>query len=636
MWQTEWSTRPPRIHRDNEESHVSAVDSDTIDSVFLHHWSEHCVECAVPDCYQVCSLYVPRHDRKCSRFRHGIYPNPSYQGPFGYGADIYFRRWGKLLSYLKSGSVSRATFLRTERLDRNLLQLINPASRFLQPLSPKRRINGAYAVLRQKAIDFLTRKSTTESTKFDDFLIEVWNPSDQIVPLILECYQGALRFRKSLVLVSGHNLFRIPAAEMNLDFANREGHIVVYPDNDAEVRVIFTWLDFVRYRIDAQESASRAVPSPKVKCVVWDLDNTLWDGILVEDGPEGIKPRVRAVQLIRDLDERGIVQSIASKNDYDFAWNLLRRLGVADYFLYPAIHWNPKSDSIRLIAEELNIGLDTMAIIDDSPFERAEVARVHPQVRVYSDQQLDSLLTLPELDAPVTAQSKLRRKSYLVEATRRHIAKSHGDDYESFLEDCRLQATLFPVEEIEDAKRCLELVQRSNQLNLSTQRYDEEEFQTLLSDPRYLCIATSSGDRFGDYGIVGFASILVAEEVPRLKDFVMSCRVFQKKIELSWFRWLAIYLSKSGFTRLHAAFIPTARNAPLRDVLHDVGFVELQHNSDTTPRISGEIVMPESTRHLELDFAAVSQASQIVTINSKSFSVLPKSHPKKYSLQSRQ
>src|SRR5438105_10164366 len=166
---------------------------------------------------------------------------------------------------------------------------------------------------------------------------------------------------------------------------------------------------------DGAGSAQAAAPADKVKCVAWDLDNTLWEGTLLEDGPDGcrLRPEVRA--LIERLDERGILQTAVSKNDHDDAWAVVERLGLQDYFLYPAINWGQKSANLKQIAERLNIGIDTFAFVDDSPFERAEVAAALPMVRVYSPEQLAGLLERPELDVPVTEMSRKRRLSYLAE-----------------------------------------------------------------------------------------------------------------------------------------------------------------------------------------------------------------------------
>ena len=114
---------------------------------------------------------------------------------------------------------------------------------------------------------------------------------------------------------------------------------------------------------------------------MWDLDHTLWNGILVEDGAEQIQLRDGIVDVVKELDRRGILQSVASKNNHEDAIAALEKLGIAEYFLHPQIHWQPKSKSIGAIAEALNIGVDTLMFVDDQEFERREVASAWPEVR---------------------------------------------------------------------------------------------------------------------------------------------------------------------------------------------------------------------------------------------------------------
>ena len=111
---------------------------------------------------------------------------------------------------------------------------------------------------------------------------------------------------------------------------------------------------------------------PTIKCVIWDLDNTIWDGTLLEDSSVSLKPRIG--EVLEELDRRGILHSIASRNDYDQAMAKLQEFGIADYFLYPEIRWDAKSLSVRLIQEHLNIAYDTLLFIDDQPFERDDEA----------------------------------------------------------------------------------------------------------------------------------------------------------------------------------------------------------------------------------------------------------------------
>ena len=141
--------------------------------------------------------------------------------------------------------------------------------------------------------------------------------------------------------------------------------------NDVEnlTTLYFGLMDFVR------ELAEKPSKGGTVKCVIWDLDNTLWNGILVEDGIDKIALKPGIVDVIRSFDERGILQSVSSKNNHDDAMQALKHFQIDEYFLYPQISWHPKSEGVGAIARQLNIGMDSILFVDDSHFE--QIGRAH-------------------------------------------------------------------------------------------------------------------------------------------------------------------------------------------------------------------------------------------------------------------
>src|SRR5215469_1642115 len=607
MWQTDWAEEPRQRAAGTPET--SALSPGRVRAAYLLFWVEHCIECAIPDCYKTCPLYVARRDCKCARFKKGISPNPQYPGLFPYGAEVEFRRWGKLEANFGFGAISPGQARSIDRIDQDFLHGIRPISSFFRWLSPKLKLNGAYAVVREGLLQRLTRR---RRENFDEFVIEVWNLQNQAVRLVIECWQQGPRFRTSILLDPGKTIQRIPAASMNIDLYGAFGMIRVYPENDAEAHVAFSWLDFVKYE-KPREQAARGAPlaaaqttqsANKVKCVIWDLDQTAWDGILGEQDPGAISLRPEVLRTMLALDERGILQSIASKNDYDITWQVLERLGVAHLFLYPQINWEPKSANIDRIVRSLNIGLDSCVFIDDSAFERAEVKQELAGIRILADSEVPKLFDLPEFDVPVTMESKQRRAFYVSESQRKEQALEFGHRYEAFLKTCKMEATLFKPTEPEHVERCLELLQRSNQLNLSTHRYTREELARLLEQPEVLCICTACQDRFGDYGIVGFASVAISNGEALLKDYVLSCRVAQKKVENAWFAWLNHAARAAGYSRIRAPYVMTSRNGVLLNALLEVGFIQTElHDSGST---------------LVLDCRATPPVSGIVSVTARS------------------
>jgi FkbH-like protein len=567
---------------------TSRLAAKDINGVMLLNWQEHCIECAIPQCYSNCSLYVARADQECARFVYGIVRNPQFSGLMNCGADVRFRRWGKLEANITGQFVSVGRHRLLDLADHVVTSSVNIVAGLLSPLDRKRHLNRALKRLRQS----LLQEAAPRTAPWDTFVAECFSFESTPFRLIVELRQHANSiFREGLDIRPGANFHCLP---ISLPVILTDGYrLMVYPDEDREARLVFTWLDFVSSdtslildgAVAPPDPADATKPADKVKCVAWDLDNTLWDGVLIEDGENRIRLRPDAVQLVNEFDKRGILQTIVSKNNHEEAMAILQKNGLAEFFLYPAINWGQKSASIEQIANRLNINIDTFALIDDSPFERSQVSSALPQVRVYSDKPLERLLDEPEFDVPVTMEGAARRLSYVTELERERAQEVFAGNYLDFLRSCALALRLFRPEAPNDVARCLELIQRSNQLNLSARRYDRQEFADLLADKGVLCIAMDCQDKFGKYGIVGFATIDLRGKTPVARDFVLSCRVAEKRVEHTFYRWVWQHLRQQGFTKLRVHLTKTARNGPLTKVFAELPF--------TTVDVTGSTVILE-------------------------------------------
>ena len=572
---------------------LSRIDPDKVAKIRLLHWQEHCIECAIPECFETCSLFADRGDFHCARFEYGVVRNSFFSGALRYGADIRFKRWAKLETQLFGACLTIKQIRLLDYLDYHLSSLAGTISAMLGDIIPNQFPNRLLTSIRRRVFEYIRQPNHPSS---EQFVVECFSPEERMFRMILEYWRDSLVcFRHTFEIKPGFNFYSIPSCDFS--FADQTNPVTerlsLFPENDAEVRVIFTWLDFVHLRthkadvISDNILADKQFPSgrqpqsaDKIKCVAWDLDNTLWDGILIETEEQDIKIRPEALALIHSLDNRGILQTIVSKNDHDQALRVIKRLGLIDYFLYPAINWGSKSRNIRQIGRQLNINLDTFALIDDSAFERDEVKIALPMVRVFPDTDIPSLLSRSEFDVPITEMSSMRRKSYLSEMVRTKFREEFDDDYKIFLRNCQMRLTIFIPKESKHRNRCHELLQRSNQLNLSTRRYSREAFETLLTAPEMLCVALHCEDRFGDYGVVGFCSVDESLKDPKLVDFVISCRVAQKQIEHGFIHWLAKLEKRRGFNALQAEFIKTKRNNPIIQVFRQMPFEVQSENHD--------------------------------------------------------
>lgn len=319
------------------------------------------------------------------------------------------------------------------------------------------------------------------------------------------------------------------------------------------------------------QGSAVAQPPPIVKCLVWDLDNTLWQGTLLEDGKVTLAAPVR--ELIAELDGRGILQSVASKNDHDQAWQQLVELGVAEYFVLPRIGWGPKSDAVREIAAELNFALDTIAFVDDQPAELAEVRFHLPEVRCYSAERLPEFSTLPEFSpATVTVDARRRRQMYQAGFQRKAAEAEFQGPSDDFLRSLDLVMDIERATE-EQLSRVEELTLRTSQMNATGVHYSLADLRTLLADPRHEVLVTMLTDRFGPHGAVGLELLEKHPGVWNLKLLATSCRVVSFGAGSVILGWLVDQAAHAG-VHLVADFRRTERNRMMDIAYRFAGFTD--------------------------------------------------------------
>lgn len=486
------------------------------DKVCVDPWEEHCVECGEPDCYRTCAKFVRSAAGRCARFINGIVYRDGVR-------EVMFRPWGKLELNWHGRLASRALSRFTEKANRLFepiaLSLGSPVYRVFRSL--RWRIGRLMA--RSKISPNVWRIACSSKAKSVLFASVARADGAEILRRELKLSPGVeTAVSIPLPLIEAGSLFRVSAYE------------------GTEAPVVFRQLEI------AASSSGRM--DGKVKCVVWDLDGTLWDGTLSEGDEVRLRPE--AVAQVKALDDRGIVNSIASKNDADLALKKLKEFGIEEYFVFPQINWGPKSASLKKLAEEMNIGLDAIVFIDDREENRAEVRANCPGVRVVA--------TLDESILSAAVESGLgsaRRAAYRTEMARRAVqARDFAGDAAAFLKASELKVELLPVEG-ERVARCRELVQRTNQLTITARRYSEAEFAALIAANESRAVQV--WDKYGDYGIVGF----VAWNAERIIELVFSCRVARKGVELKVLKRLP--------PNLAIDVIATERNAPIREIVKD-------------------------------------------------------------------
>lgn len=265
-----------------------------------------------------------------------------------------------------------------------------------------------------------------------------------------------------------------------------------------------------------------------LKVVVWDLDNTLWQGTLTEGGGQQLRPGIRRV--VRQLDESGVLQSVASKNDLSQAMRALHRLGIAEYFLYPQISWDNKSAAIAEISSRLGLSVDTFAFVDDTAFERAEVASVHPAVWCLDEHSAALWPTWRAVLLHASAEGAQRRAFYRAEQQRREALRAWAGTSEEFLLHAEMTFTIRHATQT-DNLRLIELSQRARQFNSDPQAFPSGHIDKLIASPHHLVLLGQLTDRFGEYGTVSAAITTVSDAGWAISQYMLSCRALGRGVE---------------------------------------------------------------------------------------------------------
>lgn len=343
------------------------------------------------------------------------------------------------------------------------------------------------------------------------------------------------------------------------------------------------------------EKKMNGIALKRKKCLILDLDNTLWGGVLGEDGIDGIKiggdypgnAFLYFQKAILELEKAGVILAVCSKNneqDVKKAWEKNPFIVLTEeHFACCKINWNDKATNIKEIAEELNIGLDSFVFIDDNPTERELVRQTLPMVAVpdFPAQPYDIPVFFKNLVDKyfkvysITEEDKNKTLQYKANVTRMQAQKSFVD-FDKFLESLEMRVSIEAATEY-NIPRIAQMTQKTNQFNLTTKRYTEADIKRFLKQGwKIWCLRVQ--DKFGDNGITG-CIMLNGNEID---TFLLSCRILGKGIEVAFLRTILAFEKNSGEQKVHAKYIPTEKNGQVREFYDNNGFLCSQVGIDGT------------------------------------------------------
>lgn len=331
----------------------------------------------------------------------------------------------------------------------------------------------------------------------------------------------------------------------------------------------------------------KAMCGKNKKGFVLDLDNTLWGGVIGEDGPDHIEigegtpvgeAYLEFQKYIKRHEDLGIVLNICSKNDIRTALEGIQKeenlLKQDDFFMIQS-NWNRKDENLKTIAEKLNVSVDSLVFLDDNPAERDIVNQNLPAVETPSFDSVEHYIQLVDknhyFEVLSLSQEDQKRNEMYRENKLRKQEEERFQDYGSYLRSLQMTARIHPFQEAE-WDRIFQLIQKSNQFNLTTKRYTMNEIQEISGSPDYMTLSGRLRDKFGDNGIVSLIVVQKEDETAHIRLWVMSCRVLGRNMECAMFDALLVRCRQCGIRKIKGYYFPTKKNGLVKDLFQGFGF----------------------------------------------------------------
>ncbi len=330
------------------------------------------------------------------------------------------------------------------------------------------------------------------------------------------------------------------------------------------------------------------------KCIVLDLDNTLWGGVIGEDGINGIKlgptspgnTYVEFQKILQSLQKRGIILAINSKNNLEDALQVIRNhpymILRENDFAIMKINWQDKSQNLKEISQELNISLDSLVFFDDDPVNQEYIQKTLPQVVTVdlpkdSSQYAQIIQQMNYFNVLNITEEDTKRNNMYIQEQSRHVFAKSSLSLDDFLEKLKIKVTILPANSF-TIPRISQLTLKTNQFNLTTHRYQEKDIKDFLKNSEYLVECAKYEDKFGDNGITGAYIIKQKNDFEWIIDtFLLSCRVMGRNIEKILLNKIIEQAKNKGIKKIFAEYIPTEKNKPIENFLPENGFNKEDH-----------------------------------------------------------
>jgi FkbH-like protein len=480
----------------------------------------------------------------------------------------------------------------------------------------------------KREIDFvIANLESTPLVVFNTFSSLVFNHHyirqnvfDKICKELNEHLEESLK--SNMVLIDTEKIIVKNGVERSVDFRNYYSSKALYT-----VEFFRAYAEHIKHLVFSVEGKAK-------KALVFDCDNTLWSGIVGEDGMEGIQMTSASTKgavyeevqfLAKELASKGIIIGLNSKNNSDDVDEVIEKhKGMQlseDEIIIKRVNWENKADNLIAIAKNLNIGLDSLVFVDDSDFEINLINGILPEVVTIKVPAKSSYLYPDTIrqhmnlfhNNTFSKEDASRLKMYKEEQQRNTI-KEEFTSIEDYLKSLKLQIGIY-MNEKELIPRMTQLIQKTNQFNLTTIRYTEVEISSFVKSPTHLTFAFDVKDKFGEFGITGVAITNIKGEEAEIDTLLMSCRIIGRNVEFKFASEMIHQLKNHGVKRIYANYIRSTKNEQVLNYLDKVGF-KLIKESENEKKYS---LIINDYREAKLDYINVHYGGESKTNYSSSF-----------------
>lgn len=320
----------------------------------------------------------------------------------------------------------------------------------------------------------------------------------------------------------------------------------------------------------------------RIKLVIWDADNTLWDGTVFYKDKENIRIKLGTKEALKELGKRNVKCTICSKNYYEDVDTMLKKFEIGKYFENLQIGWGIKSYSVKRLASMYNLNPDEILFIDDDPFQRAEVESQFPGINTMAlDDPIDILNIEGVTPLNATAEDHKRVQLLKEQRNREQAEKEHKGDFHEFLKQCNMVMTIRHIED-KDWERVCQLINRTNELNATANRYTLEQLKESYEKNNEIVLVVELTDKFGDYGLI--AESIIAKESYGwfIKDLTVSCRTMGRGIGSALVIAVLHYAKEQGIKKVRGMLVETESNWRVKPLYEKRGFDKISVDGKKT------------------------------------------------------